>query len=108
MQGIESPSARMSGRHRIAPVVRLGSTECQIICSPLQCAKELDFSSKQLRNSLFSEGNNFKRPANHLRTRERPATAITDPNPESIKNTKADPKRGASVLAFSPKRIDKG
>jgi hypothetical protein len=53
MKGIESPSARASGRHRVAPVARLGLRECQNIPSPLQRAKEDNFSQNtEFRNSL--------------------------------------------------------
>jgi len=53
LQGIESPSARFSGRYRIAPVARLGLPERQNIPSPLQRAKEDNLSpNRKFRNSL--------------------------------------------------------
>jgi hypothetical protein len=57
LQGIESPSARFSGRYRIAPVARLGLPERQNIPSPLQRAKEDNLSpNRKLRNRLGRPG----------------------------------------------------
>jgi len=57
MKGIEWPSARVSGRQRVAPVARLGLRECQNIPSPRGRAKENKFcTNRGFRNSLFSVG----------------------------------------------------
>jgi hypothetical protein len=57
MKGIKSPSPRVRGRHRVAPVARLGLRECQNIPSPLQRAKEDNFcANRGFRKSLFSVG----------------------------------------------------
>jgi hypothetical protein len=57
LRGIESLSARVSGRHRLAPVARLGLPERQNIPSPLQWAKEKNCSrNTQFCNSLCGSG----------------------------------------------------
>ena len=48
------PSARVSGRNRVAPVARLGLRECQYIRSPRKRAKENHFYAwRGFRNSLL-------------------------------------------------------
>ena len=57
LRGIESLSARVSGRHKLAPVARLGLPERQNIPSPLQRAKEKNCSrNTQFCNSLCGSG----------------------------------------------------
>jgi hypothetical protein len=138
MQGIESPSARLSGRHRIAPVARLGSTECQNISSPLQRAKEAisavsssfvtacsagrrednaqqprggaEFVSPALQRrhgarTLHAAAvpRESRRSPAHPRT---PVTAITDPNPESVKIER--PIRSGSKACLSAQKDRSG
>jgi len=100
MKGIESPSARASGRHRVAPAARLGLRECQNTPSPRQRAKEDNFCANSgFRNGLFSAG----RPAHKKQgvpgdgARCGKAENLPQENPNGNLHLPLSPRREAGV-----------